>query len=66
MPGGEVELRYFTVPCHTPLDGRQAIDVAPKNAPRSASAEEVPLERMIRLINISINDLSSFPQSLMG
>lgn len=61
-----MELRYFTVPCHTPLAERQAIDVAPKNAPHSASVEEVPLERMIRLVNISINDLSSFPKSLMG
>lgn len=65
---GEVELTYFTVPCHTQLPGPQVIDVTPEDALpmlQCPVVKEVPLKRIIRLINNSINDLSSFPKSLM-
>lgn len=67
-PGDEVELKYFTIPCHTQLPGHQVIDVIPKDGlpmPQCPVVEEVPLKRLIRLINNLINDLSSFPKSLM-
>lgn len=63
-----MELGYFTVPRHTQLPGHQVIDVAPKDGlpmPQCPVVKEVPLTRLIRLINNSINDLSSFPKSLM-
>lgn len=63
-----MELRCFTAHCHTELPGQQVIDVIPKDGlpmPQCPVVKEVPLKRLIRLINNIINDLSSFPKSLM-
>lgn len=63
-----MELGYFTVPRHTQLPGHQVIDVTPKDGlpmPQCPVVKELPRKRLIRLINNSINDLSSFPKSLM-
>lgn len=62
------ELRCFTVSCHTQLPGHQVIDIIPDDRPpmpQRPPVKEVPPRRLIRLINNSINDLSSFPKSLM-
>lgn len=68
MPGSEAELRYVPVPCHTQLPEYQVTDVTPKDVflmPHCPAWQDVPLERIIRLINNLINDLSSFSKGLM-
>lgn len=69
MPGGEVELRCFTVPCHTHncLNIRWLMSPLKMLSPclNAQWWKKFPLKRIIRLINYSINDLSSFPKSLM-
>lgn len=64
-----MELRYFTAACHTQLPGQEVIDVIPKDGlpmPECPVEKDVPLKRIIRLINNLVSDLSLFPKSLMS